>query len=237
MQVTPGQQAGKWFDETRATNLRNCDVERCVFVACRQSKRYLDCIMKNSMWCFLGLSSCAVLKSSQVALPIAGGPFVSHEIAFEVAMPRADFVAQFYASPLERFIQGTHDLPGVDHTEPLTEKRFPADGSVRLVVLKDGTSAHEEVLSGDVSHLRYRVTQYTSESAKPIDWALGEFTFSESGPAHTAVTWRYSFKLRESTFPGALGGLGRSLFRGLFMKPKYVPFMQAISAEIQRLAP
>jgi hypothetical protein len=103
---------------------------------------------------------------------------------------------------------------------------------VRKVVLEDGQSAHEEVLACDEGQLRYFVTQYTSPQAKPIAWGLGEFTFVPAGD-RTHVTWRYSFKLRSDTFPGWLGGLGRTLFRKRFLETDYAEFMDAQVREIQ----
>jgi hypothetical protein len=206
--------------------------------------------MKTSFWYFLGLSSCATLKGgseTEARVPHhVQTTLVFHEETFEVAMPRKDFLTAFLNSPLQRFIQGTADLPGVDHTEPLTERRFPQVGSIRLVVLNDGATAHEEVLTCDENHLRYRVNNYTSEAAKPIEWGLGEFTFQSIGSniptestraaEKTSVTWRYSFKLRDDRFPGSLGALGRTLFSRLFFRSKYAPFMRAQIVEIQRLA-
>ncbi len=145
------------------------------------------------------------------------------------------FVQAFLRSPLERFIKGTTALPGVDHTEALTDAHYPAVGSIRLVVLRDRTTAHEEVLACDERHLRYWVTQYTTEAAKPLAYGLGEFAFEPKG-AHTTVTWRYSFKLRSNRFPGFLGGLGRSLFRSNFVERDYAEFMKAVAVEIQDFA-
>jgi hypothetical protein len=160
---------------------------------------------------------------------------VFHEEQFDVVGERDAFVRAFLAAPLETFIQGTSALPGVDHTEPLTPARYPAVGSVRLVCLKDGESAHEQVLVQDEGQLRYVVTRYTSRAAQPLAYGLGAFTFTPAG-AKTHITWRYSFKLREERFPGALGGLGRALFRKSFVEADYAPFMQAQVRAIQDFA-
>jgi hypothetical protein len=160
---------------------------------------------------------------------------VFHEVSFEVRAPRDRFVVAFLAAPLERFIKGTAALPGVVRTEPMTELRFPAVGSVRRVVLRDGNTAHEEVLECDDHRLRYWVTNYTSPEAKPIEWGLGEFTFEPAGPI-TRVRWRYSFKLRGDRFPGWLGPIGRGLFRSRFLEREYAEFMNAQVAEIQAFA-
>ena len=174
-------------------------------------------------------------SGAALAHPKAEDPVAIHEVAFDVAAPRDAFVAAFLRAPLERFIKGTKALPGVERTEPLTVARFPAVGSVRRVVLRDGHTAREEVLACDEAQLRYFVTQYTSPEAKPIEWGLGEFTFSAAG-SRTHVTWRYSFKLRSNRFPGELGAIGRLLFRKAFLERDYAAFMDAQVREIQDFA-
>jgi hypothetical protein len=157
------------------------------------------------------------------------------EEQFDVVGERDAFVRAFLAAPLERFIQGTSALPGVDHTEPLTPARYPAVGSVRLVCLADGESAHEEVVAQDEGQLRYVVTRYTSKTAQPLAYGMGAFAFTPAG-TNTHVTWRYTFKLRGDRFPGWLGPLGRALFRSSFVEADYAPFMQAQVRAIQDFA-
>jgi hypothetical protein len=184
----------------------------------------------------LPLAACAA--GAQVAppsRPLPDDPVAVHEVAFDVNAVHERFVEAFLAAPLERFIKGTTALPGVDRTEPLTDLRFPAVGSVRLVVLRDGNTAHEEVLACDGRQLRYFVTQYTSPEAAPIEWGLGEFTFEPAGDK-THVRWRYSFKLRSNKFPGWLGTIGRALFRSRFLEREYAEFMNAQVLEIQAFA-
>lgn len=183
----------------------------------------------------LTLAGCGAQAQVAPAYPTAADPVVSHEVAFDVAAPRDQFVRAFLAAPLERFIKGTKALPGVDHTEPLTPAHYPAVGSVRLVVLRDGNTAHEEVLACDEGQLRYFVTQYSSPEARPVEWGLGEFTFTALED-RTHVTWKYSFKLRQNTFPGWLGGLGRTLFRKQFLESDYAEFMNAQVLDIQHFA-
>lgn len=160
---------------------------------------------------------------------------VVHEEQFDVEGSRDEFVRAFLAAPLERFIKGTPKVPGVDHTEPMTAALYPAVGSIRRVHLRDGETACEEVLTQDEGQLRYRVTGYTSAAAAPLAWGMGEFFFIANGP-RTHVTWRYSFSLRRDRFPGSLGCLGRSLFRGSFVEADYAPFMAAQVREIQGFA-
>jgi hypothetical protein len=182
----------------------------------------------------LPLAACASqAQAGPPAHPLPTDPVSFHEVAFDVKAPRDRLVQAFLAAPLERFIKGTSKLPGVRHTEPLTDLRYPAVGSVRLVFLLDGNTAHEEVLTCDERQLRYFVTQYSSPQAKPVSWGLGEFTFEPAADAVTRVRWRYSFKLRPDTFPGWLGGIGRALFRWQFVDRDYAAFMNAQVREIQ----
>jgi hypothetical protein len=166
-----------------------------------------------------------------------------HEVTFEVPGERAAFVEAFLREPLSTFIRGDgQQFPGVDHTEPLTEARFPAPGSVRLVCLADGNVADEEVLEQDERHLRYLVTNYSTPEAAPLRYGIGEFVF-EPGEALgarpdaiTRVRWRYTFHLRTDRFPGSLGGLGRWLFRRSFIEGDYARFMEVQVKDIRAFA-
>ena len=151
---------------------------------------------------------------------------MSREVAFEVPAPRPPFVQAFLAAPLSGFLPGTRDLPGVDHTEALTPAAYPAVGSVRLIVLKDKNTAHEEVLECDERHVRSLVTQYTSHEANPVAYTIGEFTFEDAGPK-TKVRWRYSVKLRDDVFPGWLGESGRDMFKTHFLDTTFAGYMDA----------
>ncbi len=180
---------------------------------------------------FLGFSACSPLLAH--VRPGPADALVSRKVEFDVLAPRAQFVKAFLAAPLARFIPGTKTVPGVDRTEPLTASPYPAVGSVRLVVLKDHSTAHEEVLECNESTLLYLVTEYTSDLAAPVEYGLGEFRFAEAGD-RTHVTWNYSFKLRGNRFPGWLGGLGRSLFRSRFVDKDYAEFMAGVALAIQK---
>lgn len=161
--------------------------------------------------------------------PNARDPLVIREVTYEVARPVDVYVADFIlgGTNLENFLHGTESVPGVDHNEVLSGGDFPTVGSRRLVCLKGGGSAVEEVLLHEPRRLRYLVTDYTLPAARPIAYAIGEFVFDSLSAARTRVTWRYSFKLRTNTFPGRLGPLGRYLFRRSFVDRDYARFMDA----------
>jgi hypothetical protein len=160
---------------------------------------------------------------------------VSREVVFVVQRPAESYVADFIAgaAQLQNYLRGTDRLPGVDHVEPLSGGDFPAVGSRRLVCLRGGGSAIEEVLLQEPRLLRYLVHDYTVAAARPIAYAVGEFRFDSLSTTSTRVTWRYSFKLRGNTFPGTLGPLGRSLFRRSFVDRDYARFMDAAVLEMQ----
>lgn len=158
--------------------------------------------------------------------PVPGDVLVSREVAFEVPVPREPFVQAFLAAPLPRFLPGTRDLPGVDHTEPLTPAAYPTVGSARLIVLKDKQTAHEEVLECDGQHIRTLVTEYTSHEAVPVAYTIAEFKFEDQGPK-TRVKWKYSVKLRDDVFPGWLGESGRDMFKSNFLDTTFAAYMDA----------
>jgi hypothetical protein len=143
---------------------------------------------------------------------------------FDVPMEKSAFVTSFLAGNLSDFVHSTDALPGVHHTQPMTLQLYPVVGSVRLVCLEDGETAEERVLEQDEDHLRYLVTNYTSKQTAPIEYGIGEFTFSANGNA-TSIAWSYSFKLRDNVFPGSWGALGRTLFRLKFLNADYADFM------------
>jgi hypothetical protein len=57
---------------------------------------------------------------------------------------------------------------------------------------------------------------------------VGEFRTVQIDPAHTRVTWTYSFKLKENVFPGNLGVFGRWLFRVGFLDRDYAAMMRGV---------
>ena len=163
--------------------------------------------------------------------PLASEHLVYRELEFDVEGQQPEVLKAFLAAPLETFIHtGTAKVAAVDHTEPLTPERFPTVGSVRLVCLRDGGMAEETVLSVTDRRLVYLVT-YEMAEAEPVHHAIGSFTFAPDG-ARTHVTWRYSFALRTDRLPGALGGLGRELFRTTYLEKDYADFMRSIAADI-----
>jgi hypothetical protein len=112
----------------------------------------------------------------------------------------------------------------------LTQGTFGTAGSRRLTCLTDGSTLEEEVLRSDRTattfHFRYVVWNYTSESARPILYGVGDFRDSDIG-GRTHVVWTYSFMLNQERFPGELGSFGRFLFRVGFLDRQYADMMRA----------
>ena len=163
---------------------------------------------------------------------------VFREEVFELKGEVTDVFPAFveFARHLENMLPGTGKFAAVHHNEDLTAEGFPAVGSQRVVCLVDGHFAFEEVLGMRADGFNYVVSNYSLEEARPIRYGLGDFTFSPGSVGHTKVVWRYSFKLRDDTFPGSWGGLGRTLFRSSFLDSDYAAFMKSGAAAMQKWA-
>jgi hypothetical protein len=132
--------------------------------------------------------------------------------------------------PLKDTIEKTKALPGVSGDYMLTTGSFGAPGSRRLTCLTDGSTLEEQVLQRERNsnsfRFRYVVWHYTSSQARPIDYGVGDFLYTDVGSGRTHITWTYSFKLNEARFPGYLGGFGRYLFRVGFLDHQYAAMMR-----------
>lgn len=168
--------------------------------------------------------------------PRSTDQLVFREEVFDV--PRGQWFDDFLVGgkTLERFLPGTEQVPGVDHDEDLTSPGFPAVGSKRVVCLRDGSTALEEVLTLEPQHLRYLVTNYDTPGAEPILYGVGDFRFASLDGNTTRVTWRYAFKLRDDQLPRSLGDLGVWLFRSSFLDTRYAEFMKQGVLAMQRWA-
>lgn len=168
--------------------------------------------------------------------PASTDELVWREEVFDV--PRRQWFDTFLVGgrALEQFLPGTGEVPGVDHNEDLTSAAFPDVGSKRIVCLRDGSTALEEVLTLEPQHLRYLVTNYDTPGAEAILYGVGDFRFAALDENSTQVTWRYSFKLRDDRMPGALGVLGVWLFRSSFLDTRYAAFMKSGVEAMRRWA-
>lgn len=156
----------------------------------------------------------------------ASAPFVAHTIHFKVNIPAKEFTAKLQAAPLENLLPGTSKLPGVAATHILQNGPFGKIGSRRLICLRDGNTAVEEVISAVAEKsFKYKVWNYSLFQARPIEYAVGEFIATPIDNTSADITWTYAFKLRDNRFPGYLGGIGRWLFAKNFVDSDYAEFM------------
>jgi Polyketide cyclase / dehydrase and lipid transport len=156
---------------------------------------------------------------------------VSHTEEILIDRPLS-VVSAAMSKPLNQAIRRSKSLPGVSGDFMLTMGAFGGPGSRHIVCLTDGGSTEEEALeqedSPTSSHFRYIVWNYSTPKAKPIAYGVGEFRTVQLDGGHTRITWTYSFKLKEDTFPGELGALGSWLFKAGFLDRDYAAMMQSV---------
>lgn len=156
---------------------------------------------------------------------------VSHTEEIVIARPYS-VVSAAMNKPLEKTILKSDSLPGVSGDYMLTKGPYGAPGSRHIVCLTDGTSTEEEALEREdlatSGHFRYIVWNYTTPKAKPIVYGVGDFKTVQQDPGHTRITWTYSFKLKDDTFPGDLDAVGRWLFKVSFLDRDYAAMMKGV---------
>src|SRR5215469_13930691 len=161
---------------------------------------------------------------------------VSHAEEINIDRPLSA-VLNSLDKPLEDIIHKTNSLPGVSGSYMLTKGEFGAPGSRRLNCLSDGTSLVEEVLESERNsstfRFRYVVWNYTTEKARPIEYGVGNFFYSDIGGGRTHVNWTYSFQLNRHRFPGYLGALGAFLFRIRFLDSEFADLMRDVLGRIK----
>jgi hypothetical protein len=166
----------------------------------------------------------------------AGEKLVSRTEEVTIERPLA-IVLGVVNKPLKDTISSAASLPGVSGDHMLTEGEFGLPGSRRLTCLSDGSTLEEEVLertqASDSFHFRYIVWNYTSDKARPVDFAVGEFRYTELNGTQTHIAWTYSFRLKTERFPGELGPLGRFLFQIVFLNRDYAAMMRGVLAGYQ----
>jgi hypothetical protein len=144
-----------------------------------------------------------------------------------------EYFREFTHTPLKYFLPGTDKLAGVETTKSLTKNEFPEAGSVRRVILKNGETANEEVVELQTGYFRYKVTDYTTEQAKPLEYGVGEFRFIPVTENSFLLCWKYSFKLKEDKFPGNIGCIGRGIFKKIFVDSDWAEYMDSSINAIQ----
>jgi hypothetical protein len=156
---------------------------------------------------------------------------VAHTEEITVAHSLAQVLETNAKVSLKEGIHKAGSLPGVIGEYSLGNIPFPSPGARRLVCLSDGSTLQEQSLevehTGTFYRFRYIVWNYTSPIARPIEYGIGEFRDSQTDTGHTHIVWTYSFRLKDNTFPGYLGALGRYLFRIGFLDRDYAAMMRA----------
>jgi hypothetical protein len=193
-----------------------------------------------SMLSFIGVARAATTPACAppVAFKDASHPeiappeqLVSHTEEILIDRPLS-VVSDAMNKPLNQALRGTDSLPGVSGDFMLTKGPFGAPGSRHIVCLTDGTSVEEEALEREQAprsaHFRYIVWNYQTPKARPIAYGVGEFRSLQIDNMRTRVTWTYSFKLKDDTLPGNLGGFGGFLFRVGFLDRDYAAMMRGV---------
>jgi hypothetical protein len=155
---------------------------------------------------------------------------VTHTEDIDIERPLPEALTAINAISLQSAIHGPSSLPGVAGTYTLTKGVFGPVGSRQLDCLTDGSTLVEQSLVREQTErfydFRYVVWNYTTEQAKPIVYAVGEFRYTAPAPGRTHIHWTYSFQLNRSRFPGWLGGFGDFLFRVTFLDRQYADLMR-----------
>jgi len=167
-------------------------------------------------------------------------PMISRTDSVLVDRPPAALGAWMMTSKLEDSLPETGALPGVVGTTLLTPA-WGVVGARRKVHLSDGGGATEQILAlTPGERWRYQVWDYTTEAARPIAYAIGEFRYLPAEGGRTQLMWTYSFRLRGDRFPGVLGPLGRWLLKVAFLDRAYATLMRetlkAIKAGAEKAA-
>jgi hypothetical protein len=114
------------------------------------------------------------------------------------------------------FPKGSGPIPAVVGTSDQTGP-WDVVGSARRVRLADGTSVREEILasapcdgappSDGRARFAYRVDGFTGPLSILTTAAYGEWTFVETAPDRTEITWRYAFTPRSALMAAPLSAL------------------------------
>lgn len=168
-------------------------------------------------------------------VPLAPHRLVRRVETIRIKAPLSIVLASVAASRLEDSIQKQKGLPSVAGVQLLTPGAFDYPGARRLVCLTDGSTLTEQVLESRATateaRFRYIVWNYTSVTARPVRYAVGEFVRSALPNGQTQVRWTYAFKMNRTRFPGFLEIFGDWLFRWSFLDSTYARMMRATLAQ------
>ena len=156
--------------------------------------------------------------------PLYDGVHVETSVSARVAMPAAAFSAWFAAVPLEQVLPGVGLVPATIGAEPLRGV-WNTPGARRRVLMADGSTATEEVLTRDADgSFTYILWGFKQPLAALAHHGRGSYRIVAAGPDSTDVTWTYAFAPK--------GAWARPLL-GLLIRLAFRPFMVAALARIQ----
>lgn len=170
---------------------------------------------------------------------------VRHEETVVIDAPLVRVLAAAKAAALEDTIQENSGLPHVTGTYMLTPGAFESAGARRITCLSDGSTLVEQILerreTTNPAEFRYVVWNYTSRSARPVDYGVGRFIHRQLADDRTEVIWTYGFRLRRDRWPGFLGFIGDFLFEKFFLERDYARMMRstlsASKVDVEQQAP
>jgi hypothetical protein len=117
---------------------------------------------------------------------------------------------------LPRVLPRWGPIPAVTGTRDLTGS-WDTPGSERTVLLEDGNTARERVLSWErPQRFEYRVDRFTSPLGRLVDHAIGSWEFSGT-ECGSSFRWTYSFEAR--------GRLPAVLLK-VFVRIAWAPYMR-----------
>lgn len=155
----------------------------------------------------------------------------------EIAVARDQLVSDADQLPLPDLIDPKSPLPQVTGTQVLTTGPYGDEGSRRIVCSEDGSTRLEHVLERERSEnsdrVLYQIWENDSKSARAVEYAVGEVVVTSLSPTRTEIIWTTGFSLREDEVEGALGRIGKWLFRRNYVEDSYQAHMAGTLAHIK----
>jgi hypothetical protein len=130
----------------------------------------------------------------------------STKVSVTIRRDRERFFYWFMAIDPPKFLHSYLIIPGVVEVRNQSDP-MQIPGSVRELVLSDGTSTIEEILTSDPpKSIHYRITDLTNIFRYLVKEGKASFTFTELNSGETQIDWQYAF-------------IGHSPIAALILKP------------------